>query len=332
MADLKFIEKQNRTSKEQISNGDFTDYMFMMYRKGDDGWYKNTIMPVEEFRCMPIWAGAVCGITVTECVRAVLDKNGKISLPFLDDVIDSLNEKGRALGLPEADKIYSEYAIRELIRTEREFLKENSFFIVHITLSSGDMKAVYPVEKAVFTVNIEYREKEYKKGTSLICDICPVNELYPGTSEYGFALHRANAASQQMGYDRALLVDGFYKKYIKVSGFGNIFFRIGDDIITPLEKGGYMFNTAVLLMEEWGLNVIKRKISSDEIVDYYKNGQISEIFAVDEKEFITPVCLIDICDTVMEISEGKLSKKLYDSISNIERGILLSSALKTERI
>ena len=62
----------------------------------------------------------------------------------------------------------------------------------------------------------------------------------------------------------------------------NIFFVIGDELITPALNGsilpGITRDSVLALGRKWGLPVSERLISIDEVVTAHENGQLKEIF------------------------------------------------------
>lgn len=331
MADLKFIECTNRRTVQDIQSGELTDYMFMMYRKGEDGWYKNTLMPTSDFKLKPSVSAALCGLCETETVRVTLDGNGKASFISAEQVIASLNEKAKALGFEAADPVYAVYAMKELIKLESVFLSENSFLVAHLSLYSVDAVAKFPSIQTVFTITLEYREKRADTITA-ITDVMPCNHTVGKTPLLYAAAYRANAAAQMTGYDAALMLDAVYKKYIISLGISNVFVRFEDEVITPEFSTDFMSDTVEKLIKSWGITLTRRKLSSDEFCAEYKKGKIIEVFAVSVCDGVLSVTTIDMGEEIFEFEKGKLARKLSDSISNIESGILKAPFAKYDRI
>ena len=332
MADLKFIECHNRKGANDIEDRDLTDYMFMMYRRGEDGWYKNSIFPVSDFKTMPLTNGAVSGVFVHECIRVTLDKNGKIAFVKTDEVIKSLCDKAKSLGFAEVDSVYAKYAFSELLKTERQFLQEGSYFIAHFNLFSLDKGSEFPVKESMFTINLEYRKENPLENVTLCTAQSPVKKLCIGTVMTENAKYVTKAAANAMGYDLALLTDCVYDKYILGASGMNVFFRTEKEIFAPGECDGFVSTLVKELMTDWGLLVSSKKFSTDELWQLYKKGEITEAFCVCEKELVIPVTEIETGDGILEFQKGKLARKLYDSILNIERGILLFPKYKMDRV
>ena len=83
--------------------------------------------------------------------------------------------------------------------------------------------------------------------------------------------------ANRLGYAQVLWLDGIYRKYIDEVGAMNVFFVIGDEVVTPaLEDGnilpGVTRASCIELLKSWGLKVSERKLSIDEILEANKNG------------------------------------------------------------
>ena len=332
MADLKFIQCENPKDLAQIKSGELTDYMFMMYRKGEDGWYKNAILPhFSQTGCFR-FGGAFAGVRVMQSVRISLDKNGKAVLWKADEAIEKINDLGRSFGFAQVDSVNACYGIHELIKKERRFITEDSDLVAHIELFSTDTLPLFPVGEAMLTVSLEYREREEFKSRRAVTDICPVTELVPGTVRFENAAFTGRAAASAMGYDDVLWLDPVYRKYILGLGDKTVFLRIDDAVVTPPVKCGYMAEAVKSLISAWGIPIEERGISADELWELYESGAVSEIFAVSDNDRLCSVTEIDLGDKMLNLKSGKLARKLFDTVINIERGVHISTAIITERI
>ena len=329
MADLKFIECENRRTTQDIKSGEFTDYMFMMYRKGEDGWYRNTLMPVSQFTQKPSVAAALCGLCVCTKLRVRVDKDGKCA--FFAGAVQTLNSSAMTLGLPEADAVYAEYAFRELVRLERGFLSENSELIATLSIYSVDSTAKYPTGEAVFSITLEYRDIE-EKSISVIEGRFGAGELCRGSAPEQSAVFRANFMAQMADFDRVLWLDGVYNKYILGIGDADLFVRFEDGIVSPSQAGGMTTDMVNGFLSNWGIETVHTKLSADEFLLRYDRGEVVEVFAVSETDGVMPVTKIDLQGRELEFEKGKLSRKLTDSIASAYLGVLLPAGVRFDRI
>ena len=131
------------------------------------------------------------------------------------------------------------------------------------------------------------------------------------------------------GYSQVLWLDGVERKYIEEVGAMNIFFVIDGKVVTPMLNGsilpGITRDSVITLCKSWGLDVEERRISADELIEAQKAGKLDECFGTGTAAVISPVGKLRYKDDVMEISGGKigrLSQKLYDTVTGIQTGKL----------
>ncbi len=106
----------------------------------------------------------------------------------------------------------------------------------------------------------------------------------------------------------------------------NIFFKISGEIVTPELNGsileGITRNSVITLLKHWGLTVSERKISIDEIIQAHRDGRLEETFGTGTAAVISPVGELIWNDESLVIGggeTGEISKKLYDTITGIQK-------------
>lgn len=326
MPDLKFIKCEN--PKSEIKHGEFTDHMFRMYRKEYGGWYKNVIIPVDSHNYFCQTNGKAVGLTVTEAVRITLDKDGKAVIFRAKEYIERLNRNAKSVGIPEADAAMALYSLTELVKIERRFLTGNNVLLARMMLTADDNTfAADEVKNAEFTIVLESRDKSCFDGIRVCTsDNCILSSLVCGTAAYNLATHMGVIEAHKKNYHSVLWLDNVYKKYITRLSGSSLFVRMGDEVITPDNKDlGIMQDSVIKLMDEWGIKVVERKLSTDELVKKYREGVVTEAFCADTLGVVTPIDLIDHNGMLLEFEHGKLTRKLHDSILSIEQGFLPSA-------
>ena len=99
---------------------------------------------------------------------------------------------------------------------------------------------------------------------------------------------------RKMGYDQILWTDGFEHKYVQEIGTMNVFFVIGDTVITPDIKQdtileGVTRESVLTLLREKGVKVEERPLSIDEIELAHKEGKLKEAFGTGTAASIAPI-------------------------------------------
>ena len=143
---------------------------------------------------------------------------------------------------------------------------------------------------------------------------------------YACSLKGQEIAHEQ-GYSQVLWLDGVERKYIEEVGAMNVFFVIGDEIVTPMLTGsilpGITRKSCIELLKSWGYQVSERRLSVDELLQAGKDGRLKEAFGSGTAAVISPIGELKINEHVLQLSGGKIgpiSQKLYDQLTGIQWG------------
>ena len=124
-----------------------------------------------------------------------------------------------------------------------------------------------------------------------------------------------------------LWLDGVEKKYVEEVGTMNVFFKIGDEIVTPALQGSILAGitrlSAIELMKSWNMNIVERPITIEEIYAANDNGTLVEAFGTGTAAVISPIGELYWDGKIATINNGEigeLSQKLYDTITGIQGG------------
>ncbi|MFP4447034.1 MAG: aminotransferase class IV, partial [Desulfosudaceae bacterium] len=137
----------------------------------------------------------------------------------------------------------------------------------------------------------------------------------------------ATEEAHQEGYTQVLWLDGVERRYVEEVGSMNIFFMIGEELITPALNGsllpGITRDSVIQLARSWGRQVTERQISIDEIVDAHAAGHLVEVFGSGTAAVISPVGVIKYGDQVLTIGDGQagaFSRQMFDALTDIQYG------------
>ena len=131
-----------------------------------------------------------------------------------------------------------------------------------------------------------------------------------------------------MGYTQVLWLDALEKKYVEEVGTSNIFFLIGDELVTPPLSGtilpGVTRDSVIRLAGHLGVKVVQRPLAIDEVISALEAGTLRESFASGTAAIISPVGHISYLGKEYAINggeTGELSEKLFNEILQIQYGI-----------
>ena len=106
----------------------------------------------------------------------------------------------------------------------------------------------------------------------------------------------------------------------------NIFFVIGDEVVTPQLVGsilpGITRKSCLEVLKKYGYKASERRISIDEVVKAYEDGTLKECFGTGTAAVISPVGVIGYKGKDMVVNGGKMGEItafLYDKITGIQQ-------------
>ena len=139
---------------------------------------------------------------------------------------------------------------------------------------------------------------------------------------------RAGDRAAAEGYSQVLWLDGVERKYIEEVGAMNVMFLIGDTVVTPKLTGsilpGITRKSCIELLKEMGCKVEERLLSVDELEKAMQDGTLKEAWGCGTAAVISPIGELRINGTSFQVADGgigKLSQKLYDTLTSIQWGI-----------
>nr|WP_258165171.1 aminotransferase class IV [Syntrophus aciditrophicus] len=117
------------------------------------------------------------------------------------------------------------------------------------------------------------------------------------------------------------------RKYVEEVGTSNIFFLIGDELVTaPLEGTilpGVTRDSVIKMARHWGMTVSERRLSMEEVLQAVETGTLKEVFASGTAAVVSPVGQFYYQGKEYQVNGGKtgpLTEKLYNEILGIQYG------------
>jgi branched-chain amino acid aminotransferase len=144
---------------------------------------------------------------------------------------------------------------------------------------------------------------------------------------YAASLFATRIATNK-GYTQVLWLDASENKYIEEVGTSNIFFVIGDELVTPPLGGtilpGITRNSVIKLAKHFKIKVAEKPITIHEVIEASKNGKLKEAFASGTAAIVSPVGQIHYSGRDYLINGGQtgpIAEKLYNEILQIQYGL-----------
>ena len=316
----------------------FTDHMFMMNYDEGEGWHDARIVPYAPIPLDPAAMVLHYGQEVFEGLKAYRTPDNTIQLFRPDENFKRLNLSNERICIPPIDEEFALYALKELVRLDERWVPRSegtSLYIrpyifatdAHIGVRAGNhylfIIILSPVgayyASGLSPVNI-YIEQHYvravKGGTGMV----------KTGGNYSSSL-KAQIEAYKQGCAQVLWLDGVERKYIEEVGAMNVFFVIGDEVVTPALEGsilpGITRKSVVTLLKSWGYNVSERRLSLEEILKADESKTLKEAFGAGTAAVISPIGLLKVGETDIVINNkeiGPISQRLYDLLTGIQRG------------
>ena len=312
--------------------------MFLMNYEENKGWYNPRIVP---FGPISISPAAMClhyGQEVFEGLKAYRTKDNKILLFRPEKNMARMNSSNDRLCIPAIDEEFCVNAIKKLVSIDRDWvpsLEGTSLYIRPFIIGMDSQLGVHPAHELLFAVICCPVGAYYPEGLNPVKIYVEPNYVRAVKGGIGFAKTGGNYAASlkaqdeagKQNYTQVLWLDGVKRKYIEEVGTMNVFFVIGNEIITPALEGsilpGVTRMSAIELLKSMGYNVSERKISIDEIEMAYDSGRLKEAFGTGTAAVVSPIGELKYGDKVMNINNGKIgtiSQLLYDNLTDIQWG------------
>lgn len=325
----------NEVDFENLGFGEiFADHMVSLeYSQGH--WASPQIVPFGEIEVSPALASLHYGQVIFEGFKAFCAKNGSINIFRPDKHHERLNNSCRRLCIPEIDYNLFISGLKELIQLDRAWIptkRGQALYIRPIIFATDNTLALRVASSYRLIIMISPVGEYYKGAIKLMTSDKYVRAVQGGlggtktAANYATSLLPIEEAKQQ-GCHQVLWLDGVERKYIEEAGMMNIFFLIADELITPPLEGtilpGVTRNTILHLARDWGLNVVERRITIDEVQAAAKSGALKEAFGAGTAAVVLPVAAIHHHGEIITLDPDQpetLWQKFYNEITDIQYG------------
>jgi branched-chain amino acid aminotransferase len=316
----------------------FTDHFFIVEYDSDKGWHDASIEPVRPLSLDP---AAMClhyGQEIFEGMKAYRGGDDSIYLFRPEKNIDRMNLSAERLCMPTIDSDLFMEALKKLVLLEKDWIPHGagtSLYIRPTMIATENALGVHPANRYLFFIIVCPVGAYYPEGFSPTKIY--VSEKYvraaPGgvgyckaAGNYAASLYASREAAE-VGCAQVLWLDARERTYVEEVGTSNIFFVIGDDLITPPLSGsilpGVTRDSVIRLAGSWGVNVIEKQLSMDDILNFNADGTLKEAFASGTAAIVSPMGKIHYRGKDHVIGEGTtgpVTERLYNEILRIQYG------------
>lgn len=312
----------------------FTDHMLEAnYENGE--WGAVEIKPYQAITIDPACAALHYGQAIFEGIKAYKSREGKVFIFRPEDNFKRFNISAERMEMPVIpEEIFME-GMKQLVRLDQKWIPakaDHSLYIRPFMFSTDEVIGVKPSSKYKFMIILSPTGPYYSAPMRIYAEEKFVRAVEGGVGytknagNYGSSMH-ATAEAKRKGFDQVLWMDAFEHKYVQECGTMNVFFIIGNSAITPsIDEGtilaGVTRDSVIQILKDMGLKVEERRLGMDEIIEAYKNKDLTEIFGTGTAATISPIKELLYKDFVMtfETEKWKVAPEVKRRLNDIKEG------------
>ena len=318
----------------------FTDHLFVC-KYSNNSWGEGKIMPYDDFLVSPSARVFHYGQAIFEGMKCFRSDNDSLILFRPEENFKRFNKSSSRMAIPEISENIFFDGLTELLKIDKDWVKK------------GDGNALY-MRPFVFASEASINASEANEYTFMII-CCPAKSYYgnqkikvkieekysrAAKGGVGYAKAAGNYAAQfyptsiaiEEGYQQIIWTDSNNHKSIEEAGTMNLFFRIGNKLITsPTSDSildGITRKSIIELAKKENIDVEERIITVDELLESSKAGELREIFGTGTAVVVLPIKafgyqnkdydLPEIDDSWSSMLKKKLMNIQYDKSSEYD--------------
>ncbi len=316
----------------------FTDHMYLCNYSPDQGWHDARIEPYAPLSLDPACMALHYAQEIFEGLKAYRGVDGGIRLFRFTENIRRLQRSAHRMCMPTFDQDQVADALKQLVLLDRDWIPKTegcALYIRPTIIATDPFLGVRPSQTYLMYLILSPVGAYYPEGFNpvriMVCENY-VRAAQGGVGEaktggnYGASL-LAQMEAKREGFTQVLWLDAKERRYVEEVGTMNIFFVIGDEVITSPLTGtilpGVTRDSVIQILTEWGQQVTERRLSIDEMVAACKDGSLKEVFGSGTAAVISPVGQFSYKGETLTVGDGltgALSQRLYDEIVDLQYG------------
>jgi branched-chain amino acid aminotransferase len=269
-------------------------------------WQQAEIVPYGPFSLPPTSLVFHYGQTIFEGMKAFRTADGRVQIFRPDKHYERLLKTAERLCMPVVAPGLFREGLRRLVELERSWVPSQdggALYLRPFQIATDTRLAVKVSESYRFAVVCSPTGSYFSRPVRVKVERNFVRAAKGGTGyakcggNYGGALYPTELAKQE-GYDQVLWTDGQDHEYIEESGMMNVFFVIGDVLVTPPLTDsildGVTRDSLLVLAREAGMRVEERPVSVKELEEGLERGLVKEAFGAGTAAVVSPIRVIGI--------------------------------------
>lgn len=291
----------DKTNFDDLTFGQvFSDHMMECdYKNG--AWQKPVVKPYGPLSLEPSARVFHYGQAVFEGMKAYKDHDDRIWLFRPEQNFERINKSSARMAIPEFPKEYFFEALEELLKLDKEWIKKgrgNSLYLRPFVIATEAGVSASAAKEYKFMIICSPAQAYYSGEVRV-----KFSEKYSRAADggvgfakaagnYGAQFYPTNLAKEE-GFQQIIWTDANSHEYLEEAGTMNIFFRIGDKLVTAPTNDrildGITRKSVLKIAEDNNIEVEVRRVSVQEIVDAARKGELKEMFGSGTATVINPI-------------------------------------------
>jgi len=312
----------------------FSDHMFSAEFR-DGCWNDGLIQPYGPISLSPSITGLQYGSSVFEGMKAHKSPSGRPLLFRPWENARRLQRSAARLAMATVPESLFLDGLRELVRLDQAWIppaEVGALYIRPILFSTDPSLRVKPADRYQFMILTSPFGAYFSAPVDVVVNDRYIRAFPGGTGDtkaagnYAAAL-LADQEARAAGFDAVLWLDAQERRYVEECGVMNVFFVLGDEIVTPSLSGailpGVTRDSVIKLLRDMGHRVKEDRISMDDLLRSYKNGELRECFGTGTAATVSHVRRIRYHDQTLElppIEQRKVAVAVKERLLGIMTG------------
>ncbi len=337
--------KITKTENSKLQDIDFnnipfgkhtSDHMFVM-DYADGQWGNFRIIPYQGLVLDPQSKALQYCQCIFEGMKATIGTDGIPKLLRPDLNIERFNLSAERMCMPAVPDNIFLTALKAITSLEINWIPKaagSALYLRPTMIATESSLGVTPSDTYTFYIYTGPVQPYFTKPIKLITEQTLIRAVPGGTGEaktggnYAGSL-LAGQLAKQKGFDQIIWLESPEFKKIQEAGMMNLFFVIGDTVITPKLSGAVLKGTTrtyfIDILKEKNIKVEVRDIYIDEILEAYKNAILKEAFGSGTAAVVSHISEITHGNIHMVLpteEKDKISNMLYNEINGLRAGTI----------
>ena len=319
-----------------IPFGQYTsDHMFVMdYADGEWGGFR--IIPYQGLVLDPQSKALQYCQCIFEGMKATIGVDGVPKLLRPDLNIERFNLSAERICMPIVPQAMFLTALKAIVNHEIEWIPKaagSALYLRPTMIATESSLGVTPSSTYTFYIYTGPAQPYFSKPVKLITEQTLIRAVPGGTGEaktggnYAASL-LAGKLAKEKGFDQIIWLESPAFEKVQEAGMMNLFFVIGNTVITPKLSGAVLKGTTrtyfIDILKEKNIPVEVRDIYINEIVQAWQNGILNEAFGSGTAAVVSQIAEMTHGDVHMLLPDkpDRISTMLYNEITGLRAGTI----------